>query len=74
MPFTLTRPTHEPLPWEAGKIISGTVDGSAMAFLNEEQKAAGFILTCTAKPTSDCVIETVRVVAVPAGAMVVYST
>ena len=27
-------------------------------FLDEEQKAAGWILTCTAKPTSDVVIET----------------
>ena len=42
----------------AGKVVSGTVDTSANAFLNDEQKAAGFILTCCTKPTSDCVITT----------------
>ncbi|EOD17828.1 hypothetical protein EMIHUDRAFT_59827, partial [Emiliania huxleyi CCMP1516] len=42
----------------AGKLVSGTMDTSACGFLSEEQKAAGWVLTCTAKPTSDCVIET----------------
>jgi ferredoxin len=42
----------------AGKIVSGTMDTSACSFLTDEQKADGFVLTCTAKPTSDCVIET----------------
>lgn len=42
----------------AGKVISGSVDASACSFLDEEQKANGWILTCTAKPTSDVVIET----------------
>eukprot|EP00325_Prymnesiales_sp_UTEX-LB-985_P020489 CAMPEP_0174732918 /NCGR_PEP_ID=MMETSP1094-20130205/60291_1 /TAXON_ID=156173 /ORGANISM="Chrysochromulina brevifilum, Strain UTEX LB 985" /LENGTH=165 /DNA_ID=CAMNT_0015935495 /DNA_START=175 /DNA_END=672 /DNA_ORIENTATION=- len=42
----------------AGKLISGTVDTSACSFLTEEQKQAGWVLTCTCKPTSDCVIET----------------
>ena len=42
----------------AGKIVSGTVDVSANTFLTDEQKADGWVLTCTAKPTSDCVIET----------------
>ena len=42
----------------AGKIISGTVDVSGCSFLDDKQKADGFILTCTAKPTSDCVIQT----------------
>lgn len=42
----------------AGKVVSGTVDASGCGFLDEEQKAAGWILTCTAKPTSDVVIET----------------
>lgn len=42
----------------AGKLVSGTADTSACSFLTEEQKADGWVLTCTAKPTSDCVIET----------------
>lgn len=41
-----------------GKLISGTVDNSAGGFLSEEQRAQGFVLTCTAIPTSDCVIKT----------------
>ena len=39
-------------------VVSGTVDASACSFLDDGQKADGWILTCTAKPTSDCVIET----------------
>ena len=42
----------------AGKIVSGTMDVSGCGFLDDDQKAAGFVLTCTAKPTSDVVIET----------------
>ena len=42
----------------AGKLVSGTVDNDDQTFLDEEQVAAGFILTCTAYATSDCVIET----------------
>ena len=42
----------------AAKLVSGTVDNEDQTFLDDEQLAAGFILTCTAYATSDCVIET----------------
>lgn len=39
------------------KLVSGTIDQEEQMILSEKRVAQGYVVTCVAKPTSDCTLE-----------------